>query len=80
MFSSESESILLDTFLANGLAATYLTKAKAVLFAGLTVLVSLPVANFTGIFKVTFPATSLLLIFVIPCPVKITLLILDLIP
>jgi len=31
-------------------------------------------------FKVIFPATSLLFIFVIPCPVKITLFILDFIP
>ena len=73
--SFELESILLDTLFANGLAAMYLTKANAVLYSGLTVLINLPVANFTGIFNITLPATSLLLIFVIPCPVKTTLLI-----
>ena len=56
--SFELESILLDTLFANGLAAMYLTKANAVLYSGLTVLINLPVANFTGIFNITLPATS----------------------
>ena len=38
-------------------------------------LIALPVEIFTGIFKLIFPATSLLFILTIPCPVKITLLI-----
>ena len=58
--------MLLDTLFANGLAAIYLTNEYAVLYSGLTVLMNLPVANLTGIFNITFPATSLLLIFVIP--------------
>jgi len=72
--------MLLDTLFVNGLAAIYLTKEYAVLYSGLTVLIYLPVANFTGIFSITFPATSLLFIFVIPCPVRITLFILGFIP
>ena len=43
-------------------------------------LINLPVEIFTGIFNIIFPATSLLLIVVIPCPVKITLFIFDFIP
>ena len=78
--SLEFESILLETLFVNGLAAIYLTKAYAVLYSGLTVLMYLPVANFTGIFNITFPATSLLFILVIPWPVSITLLILGFIP
>ena len=72
--------MLLPTVFANGLEATYLTKLYAVLYSGLTTLINLPVAILTGIFKIIFPATSLLLMFVIPCPVNITLLILGLIP
>ena len=63
MLSFEFESIVLDTVLANGLAAIYLTKEYAVLYSGLTVLISLPVDIFTGIFKIIFPATSLLFNF-----------------
>ena len=43
-------------------------------------LIALPVEIFTGIFKFIFPATSLLFILTIPCPVKTTLLIFVLIP
>ena len=43
-------------------------------------LISLPVDIFTGMFKIIFPATSLLFIVVIPCPVKITLFILGFTP
>ena len=43
-------------------------------------LINLPVDIFTGIFKIIFPATSLLLMVVIPCPVKMTLLIFAFIP
>ena len=77
MFSFESVSILLDTVLTNGLEAIYLTKEYAVLYSGFIVLTNLPVAIFTGIFNIIFPATSLLLIVVIPCPVNTTLFILD---
>ena len=58
----------------------YLTNAYAVLYSGLTVLISLPVEILTGIFKIILPATSLLFILVIPWPVKITLFILGFIP
>ena len=64
--SLEFVSMLLDTDFANGLAAIYLTKEYAVLYSGLTVLTSLPVDIFTGIFNITLPATSLLLILIIP--------------
>ena len=50
MFSFELLSILLPTVFANGLEATYLTNAYAVLYSGLTTLINLPVAIFTGIF------------------------------
>ena len=65
--SFELESILLDTLFANGLAAMYLTKANAVLYSGLTVLINLPVANFTGIFNITLPAhhSCLYLLFLV---------------
>ena len=43
-------------------------------------LIALPVDIFTGIFKVIFPATSLLFILIIPWPVNITLFIFCLIP
>ena len=80
IFSLDFVSILLDTVFVDGLEAIYLTNAYAVLYAGLVVPINLPVDIFTGIFKFIFPATSLLLIFTIPCPVKMTLFILDLIP
>ena len=80
MLSLEFESILLATDFAKGLAAIYLTKEYAVLYSGLTVLTNLPVDIFTGIFRIIFPATSLLLILAIPCPVRTTLLTLCFIP
>ena len=69
--SLEFESILLDTLFVNGLDAIYFTREYAVLSEGFIILVCLPVANFTGLFKITFPATSDLLILVIPLPVNI---------
>ena len=57
--------MLLDKFFANGLEAIYLTKEYAVLYSGLTVLINLPVDILTGIFRIIFPATSLLFIVVI---------------
>ena len=80
MFSLDFESILLDKFFAKGLDAIYLTNEYAVLYSGLTVLTNLPVDIFTGMFNIIFPATSLLFMLVIPCPVSITLFILGLIP
>ena len=70
MLSSNFSSILLDTVFAKGLAAIYLTNEYAVLYTGFTVLTSLPVDIFTGMFSIILPATSLLLMFVIPCPVN----------
>ena len=64
--SSDFVSILLDTVLVNGLDAIYLTNAYATLNVGFTVLINLPVAILTGIFKLIFPATSHLFILVIP--------------
>ena len=45
-------------------------------YSWLTWLIARPVANFTGMFKMIFPAISLLFILDIPCPVKTTLFIL----
>ena len=80
IFSFDCVSILLDTVFVNGLEAIYLTSAYAVLYVGFVAPINLPVDIFTGIFKLIFPATSLLLIFTIPWPVSTTLFILDFIP
>ena len=74
-FSSDLESTLLDTVFINGLEATYLTSAYAVLYVGRTEFKAFDVAIFTGMFNVILPTISLLLILAMPCPINITVLI-----